>query len=251
MLRWQVNAWWRIFPIFTLAWFTYPWGPWGLVALVAVLACRELAQHHATAPQRFQWACLALLAAELLLMGWGYVEALALLPVWALWQVAQQWRHPSPERLLWLLFVLTCASLGVVLTLDRDWFFYLFVVTALNDVAQFLSGTCLGRHKIAQSISPNKTWAGLAGGVLTSALVSLALGRQLQLGSDQALLLSGVCLSLAGFGGDLLFSAAKRYLGIKDFSNLIPGHGGILDRVDSLVLTTPMLYALLHWAPGW
>lgn len=256
-LRLQVNAWWRIFPVFSLAWALYPWGPLLLLVLIAVLAWRELAQHHDTAPQRFQWACAALLVLQLLLVGTEVPGAIVLVPALALLQaLLLRWR-PDRQRLLWLLFLLLCAGLAFVLQLDRlpvdapvrrAWFFYLFAVTALNDVAQFISGKSLGRHKIAKTISPNKTWAGLAGGVLVSALVSLALGLHLQLAPAPFLLMLGVLLSLAGFLGDLMFSAAKRFLGLKDFSNLIPGHGGILDRADSLVLTAPLLYCVLRWS---
>lgn len=255
MLRLQVNAWWYIFPVFSVAWALYPWGPSVLVALIAVLAWRELAQHHPTAPRRFQWACAALLALQLALMDAEVPGAIALMPALMLLQFIWFWHQPSPARLLCLLFLLLCAGLGFVLQLEqlsldiaqrRAWFFYLFTVTALNDVAQFISGKCLGRQKIAKTLSPNKTWAGLLGGVVVSALVSLALGSHLQLASGPFLLALGAALSLAGFFGDLMFSAAKRALGLKDFSNLIPGHGGILDRADSLVLTAPVLYAVLH-----
>lgn len=256
-LRLQVNAWWWIFPVFSVAWALYPWGPGLLVVLIAVLAWRELALHHPTAPRRFQWACAALLALQLLLIGTEAPGAIALVPALALVQALLLWRRPGHQRLLWLLFLLLCAGLGFVLQLERlpvdepvrrAWFFYLFTVTALNDVAQFISGKCLGRQKIAKTISPNKTWAGLLGGVLASALISLALGLHLQLASAPFLLLLGALLSLAGFLGDLMFSAAKRALGLKDFSNLIPGHGGILDRADSLVLTAPVLYGVLRWS---
>jgi phosphatidate cytidylyltransferase len=99
-----------------------------------------------------------------------------------------------------------------------------------------------GKHKIAPLVSPNKTWQGLVGGVVVSVLTSVLLGRYLQLADGVFLGALGLLLSLVGFAGDLLFSSAKRWLGIKDFSQLIAGHGGILDRVDSLVLTAPLLY---------
>jgi len=132
--------------------------------------------------------------------------------------------------------------------LNLAWLFYLFILTALNDIAQFISGKLFGRHRIAPTVSPNKTWQGLFGGIAISQIVSLALGRYLGLADAPTLSLYGLLLSCAGFAGDLLFSAAKRRLGIKDFSALIPGHGGILDRVDSLVLTAPLLYCLLRSA---
>ena len=130
------------------------------------------------------------------------------------------------------------------------WLFYLFIVTALNDIGQFVSGKLFGNRKIAPSISPNKTWQGLAGGVVVSQLVTLALTSYLQLGSLGTMAGVALLLSLGGFFGDLMFSAAKRYLGIKDFSQLIPGHGGILDRIDSLVVTAPLLYILLLTLEG-
>ena len=256
-LRQQVNAWWWIFPVFSVAWVLYPLGPVLLVLLIGVLAWRELAAHHPSAPRRFQWACAAVLVLQVLLVGAGVPGGLALAPTLALLQALALWWRPTPQRLLWLLFLLLCAGLGFVLQVEhlplvaavrRDWFFYLFTVTALNDVAQFICGKTWGRHKVAKTISPNKTWAGLLGGVLASALLSVALGLHLQLAPWPFMLVLGVLLSLAGFMGDLVFSSAKRYLGIKDFSNLIPGHGGILDRDDSLVLTAPLLYCVLRWS---
>ncbi len=256
-LRSQVNAWWWILPIFSIAWVLYPWGPSLLVILITGLASRELASHHPSTPKSFQRGCIAVFALQMFLIGTEVPGAIALLPALALLELLMLWLRPGPKRLVWLVFLLLCAGLGFVLQLERlpldgpvrqAWFFYLFTVTALNDVAQFISGKCLGRHRIAKTISPNKTWAGLLGGVLASALVSLALGLHLQLASAHFLLLLGALLSLAGLLGDLMFSAAKRELGIKDFSNLIPGHGGILDRADSLVLTAPLLYGVLHWS---
>jgi phosphatidate cytidylyltransferase len=182
--------------------------------------------------------------------------AMAVLPAAATLQFALFWRSKHTDRLLHFLFLVVCAGLFYVVYLHdlqlatgngAAWFFLLFVVTALNDVGQFIFGKCFGKQKIAQRISPNKTWQGLMGGVLVSMGTALAIGRYLQLAPVGFLLPLGALMSLAGFWGDLSFSAAKRFLGIKDFSNLIPGHGGILDRVDSLVLTAPLLYIALRW----
>lgn len=169
-------------------------------------------------------------------------------------QVLHFFLQRQRNQLLALLFLLLCygltflsdlTQLALAPEIKQSWLFYLFVVTALNDIGQFISGKCYGKHAIAARISPNKTWQGLLGGMLLSMVVSVALGTFLQLAGMGKLLVLALLLSVGGFFGDLLFSAAKRYLGIKDFSRLIPGHGGILDRVDSLVLTAPLLYLVL------
>lgn len=211
MLSLQINAWWRIFPVVTLALLTYPFGMIALPMLVCLLAARELAAYHAQAS-----------------------------------------RH---RLVIWLVLMATIVSMVILAAFptlpfgahqNLAWLFYLFTLTALNDIAQFVFGKLFGRDRIAPRISPNKTWQGLAGGIAVSQLHSLVLGAYLDLASLPILALFGLLLSLAGFAGDLMFSAAKRRLGLKDFSTLIPGHGGILDRVDSLVLTAPSLYCLLR-----
>lgn len=253
-LRKQVNAWWFIFPIVSVSLLLYPVGPLLMALGIAVLAERELALHHIGPRWRFRAPCLALL----LLLTWGVFHG-ALDPAWILlWLLLAQTLHfllrRQGNQLLLLLFLLLCYGLSFLQDLlhlpfppkvNLAWFFYLFALTALNDIAQFVSGKCFGKHAIAARISPGKTWQGLAGGVLVCMLVSVSLGSYLHLAAVGQLLALSLLLSLGGFAGDLIFSAAKRYLGIKDFSQLIPGHGGILDRVDSLVLTAPLLYAAL------
>ncbi|MEO6853214.1 MAG: phosphatidate cytidylyltransferase, partial [Rhodoferax sp.] len=198
-----------------------------------------------------QWVCAAVLVLQTALALHSAAMATALLLALLLVQAVVFGLRRQPAQMVLLLFLLLCAGLSFLPhllqrspmpTVNLAWFFYLFAVTALNDIAQFVCGKCFGRHRLAARVSPNKTWQGLAGGVLASLAVSAALGGYLQLASLPLLLALGLLLSLAGVAGDLVFSAAKRRLGIKDFSQLIPGHGGILDRVDSLVLTAPLLY---------
>lgn len=264
-LRHQVNAWWRLFPFVSAAWLSHPWGPWLLWLLIAVFAGRELACHRAHAPRGFQLGCAALWAGQLgmLVVAWNAAEAvwvLAGLPAVCLVLAAVYvLRRRRRDDLLVLVFAVACAGVAFMVCLPRlasasgadaaAWFFFLMTVTALNDIAQFVSGKRFGKQKIARRISPNKTWQGLLGGVLASALVAWLLGRWLGLAGQGYLLVLGLAISLTGFGGDLMFSAAKRRLGLKDFSNLLPGHGGILDRVDSLVLTAPLLCLALYFVP--
>jgi phosphatidate cytidylyltransferase len=121
----------------------------------------------------------------------------------------------------------------------------LLVATEFNDVAQYVWGKTLGRRKIVPTVSPNKTWEGFLGGwVSTAALIWFA-GPYLTPLSGVGLAIVAVSLPLAGFAGDVTMSAIKRDIGVKDTSHLIPGHGGLLDRVDSLTFTAPLYFHLL------
>lgn len=119
---------------------------------------------------------------------------------------------------------------------------FLVVVTEVGDVSQFLWGKLVGRRPIAPSISPNKTRGGLAGGTLTAAAISAAAAPLLTPMSAGVGALVGIGLALAGFLGDLMLSAVKRRAEVKDTGTLIPGHGGVLDRVDSLTMTAPLFF---------
>ena len=119
---------------------------------------------------------------------------------------------------------------------------YLVLLTQLNDVAQYVWGKALGRHRIVPAVSPGKTREGLLGGLLTTAVLAIVLAPLLTpFGLPQAAGV-GLGLSLAGFVGDITISAIKRDAGIKDSGGLIPGHGGVLDRVDSLTYTAPLFF---------
>lgn len=133
----------------------------------------------------------------------------------------------------------TGAGVGLVL--------YLLFLTQFNDVAQYVWGKTLGRHKIAPRVSPQKTWEGFVGGVLTTIALGAALSGWLTPLSLPQGLMAGALISVAGFFGDLTMSAVKRDLQIKDTSNLIPGHGGILDRLDSLTFTAPLFFHYIYY----
>ncbi len=120
---------------------------------------------------------------------------------------------------------------------------------AVGDIGAYAVGSRFGRRAIAPSVSPNKTWEGFAGGVAAAALLgTLMLPLD---GSSSALRGAGVGLlvGIAGFLGDLVASMVKRDLGVKDLGHMLPGHGGILDRVDGLLLALPLGYALLVLLP--
>lgn len=125
--------------------------------------------------------------------------------------------------------------------------FFLLVATQANDVLQYVCGKLIGRRKILPTVSPNKTWEGFLGGwLLTGALIWWAAPVFTPIDATGRIMLA-VLMPLAGFAGDVTMSAVKRDLGVKDTSNLIPGHGGVLDRLDSLTFTAPLYFHLLAY----
>lgn len=127
---------------------------------------------------------------------------------------------------------------------------FLIVITQLNDVFQFVSGKLFGRRKIMPLISPKKTWEGFVGGVVLTSILSASTAPFLTPLTRGQGLAVGACLAIFGFFGDVLMSAIKRDLGIKDFSQLLPGHGGVLDRIDSLVISAPLFFHLIRFFQG-
>ena len=123
--------------------------------------------------------------------------------------------------------------------------FFLLLAVESNDVFQYLVGKLVGRHRIAPRVSPNKTWGGFLGGWLLSALLILALGPVFTPLRGLGLWVVALSLPVGGFAGDLTFSAIKRDIGVKDTSGFIPGHGGVLDRVDSLTFAAPLYFHLV------
>ncbi|MBD2189136.1 phosphatidate cytidylyltransferase [Pseudanabaena sp. FACHB-723] len=119
---------------------------------------------------------------------------------------------------------------------------YLLLLTEINDIAQYIFGKLFGRHKIIPKVSPKKTVEGLLGGVVTTTGLAIVLAPWLTPFDLLHSACLGLLLSLTGFVGDVNISALKRDLGIKDSGNLLPGHGGILDRIDSLTYTAPLFF---------
>lgn len=123
---------------------------------------------------------------------------------------------------------------------------FLIMMTEMNDIFQYCWGKALGRRKVAPSVSPGKTYAGLIGGVVSTVVLACLIGPILTPMDIPRSLLSGVIIAVAGFAGDLCMSALKRDLQIKDFGATLPGHGGVLDRVDSLVFSAPLFFQFIN-----
>jgi phosphatidate cytidylyltransferase len=127
---------------------------------------------------------------------------------------------------------------------------YLVFLTQFNDVAQYLWGKSLGRRKAMPTVSPGKTVEGLVGGVATTVLLAWLLAPYLTPLDTPRSIAAGLLIGTSGFIGDVVISALKRDLGIKDSGTLLPGHGGILDRVDSLSYTAPLFFHFMWYFYG-
>ena len=175
--------------------------------------------------------------------------------------VGAMWHRSSPKEMLQTavatLFPVVFVGLGLAFLVGlrrapgndgEDLLMLLFTCVIFADTAAFYVGKAVGKRAMAPLISPNKSWegavAGVAGSVLAALIAHLWFYQRLPL--FHALLLGGV-LGMAAVLGDLAESMVKRSAGIKDSSHLLPGHGGVLDRLDSLLFAGPLLYYYYHW----
>jgi phosphatidate cytidylyltransferase len=128
----------------------------------------------------------------------------------------------------------------------KQWIVFLYLVIWASDTGAYYIGSSLGKHKLYPKISPKKSVEGLIGGMLAAAGVALLCRAWFlpAVGVLEAAVL-GLVLAVAGTLGDLVESLFKRSVGVKDSGNLIPGHGGILDRMDSMLFAAPVLYYYL------
>jgi phosphatidate cytidylyltransferase len=184
---------------------------------------------------------------------WGFL----LVTVFAL--AALLWRRTRMADHLggwWLAAVLYTGVLGAHIVLIRPlddgqrWLILLLAATFATDTAAYAVGRLLGRHRLWPAVSPNKTWEGFAGGLIGGAVAAVAALFLLDLAdaiATEALVAVAIVLPLAAVAGDLLESAIKRRMGVKDMSGLLPGHGGFADRVDSVLVAATCLYWIVRW----
>jgi phosphatidate cytidylyltransferase len=124
--------------------------------------------------------------------------------------------------------------------------FFFVLVVQMSDVLQYVWGKTLGRDKIAPNVSPNKTWAGFIGGVASATLIGTLMWWITPFTPAQAAGMS-LAICLMGFAGGLVMSAIKRDRGVKDFGSIIEGHGGVLDRIDSICFAAPVFFHLTRY----
>ena len=127
---------------------------------------------------------------------------------------------------------------------------YLIFAVEINDVAAFTCGKLFGRHKLRENISPNKTIEGSLGAIAVSMLMPWLLWFSFPHFDPLHLILTGLIVGIGGQVGDLVISFIKRDIGIKDMGAVISGHGGVLDRIDSMIFVAPIFFHMVRWFHG-
>ena len=263
----RIRAWWIMVAVFAIAVWTGGIGSIVLFALMSLLALREfvtLAPTHREDHRTLLWAFFAVTPLQYYLIGIRWYGLFAIMiPVYAFVLVAvSNVIAGRTDRFLertatihWGLMVCVyCVSHApALLMLDIPGYrtnakllVFLVLVVQISDVLQYVFGKLFGKHPVAPVISPNKTWEGFGGGVLTASLVGTAIWWATPFTPVQAFALS-VAITLAGFAGGLVMSAIKRDRGVKDYGALIAGHGGMLDRIDSLCFAAPVFFHLTRY----
>lgn len=164
----------------------------------------------------------------------------------------------SSAKILWglLAFGLGLSHLGYLINIPgyhglridgKSLLLFLVVTTEFNDVAQYFWGKLFGKHKILPVISPKKTWEGFIGGVVTAIAVCFLFKFLTPFKAVYEIVFVSLAISISGFFGDVVMSAVKRDMSVKDFGTAIPGHGGILDRLDSISFTAPIFFHIIRY----
>jgi phosphatidate cytidylyltransferase len=264
----RTRAWWIMIGIFSVAMLVGPLGAMLLFAFISFLALREYVSLIPTAPADHRtlfWAFFVVTPLQywILYRGW-YGVASIMIPVYAFLFVpmrlvlAQEVAGflDRAARIHWGLMVCVyCISYAPALLIlnipgyqgqSAKLLLFLVIVVQLSDVFQYIWGKLLGKRKIAPLVSPNKTWEGFLGGIATASLLGMSLWWMTPFSPWQALAIS-LMITLLGFAGGLIMSAIKRDRGVKDFGSIIQGHGGILDRVDSICFSAPVFFHLTRF----
>lgn len=234
----RTRSWWIMIVIGGVALAAGPPGILALFALLSLLALREF-----LADPKWKTPLVLAVAIQYALIAAGSDWFLLWIPACAF--IACRAR---PDTAWGLLICVYGVSHAPALLLRHNALLVLFVVLIAqsSDVFQYLFGRLLGSHPVAPRISPSKTVEGLVGGLAAAALLGWCLTSIVPFSAPQAACLA-FAIAAAGFLGGLLLSAVKRRRGIKDWGGLIAGHGGVLDRLDSLYLSAPLFFHLTGW----
>ena len=269
----RIKAWWVMVAVFLLA---VAIGPLGSVILFALMSFLALREYLALSPtmradhRTLLWLVFVVLPLNYLLVASRWYGLFAIfIPVYGfIWlQVRAAISGATEEfldrtaRIQWgmMVTIYFLSYVPALLMLDIPGYsadgrnfalvMFLVIVAQASDVLQYVVGKLAGRHPIAPRVSPNKTAEGFAGGVVLASLLGAGLYRMTPFQPLHAGAMAFV-ICLMGFAGGLIMSATKRDSGIKDFGTLLPGHGGMLDRIDSLCFSAPVFFHLTRYFYG-
>lgn len=137
-------------------------------------------------------------------------------------------------------------SASFLVSLELKWIIYAIFITVLTDTFAYIFGILLGKHKLIPRLSPKKTVEGSIGGILGAVLFTIAFHRYYQLDLSALIIVASVIISIMSQIGDLFASYLKRMAGVKDYGKILIGHGGFMDRIDSLLVVGPLVYFLVN-----
>ena len=260
----RLRAWWVLVGVYTAAWLLGPTGSIALFGVISFLALREFITLTPTRQgdhRALFWIFFVITPLQYYLVAiQAYDFFTVLIPIYAFLFIpirnaiagdCEQFLERT-AKIQWALMVCVyCVSYAPALLALRIpgyqqnavLLFYFVLVVQLSDVLQYCWGKTCGRRLIAPRVSPHKTWEGFLGGVLSATAVGTALWWATPFSPAQAFGMS-LAITLMGFGGGLVMSAIKRDRRVKDYGTLLPGHGGMLDRIDSLCFAAPVFYLL-------
>ncbi len=267
-LKMRTRSWWTMAVIFVLATMVHPTISFVAIGLLSFAALREMVSISKNIREVDRpvliWGYLAVPIQYYLAYKGYYSLFLIFIPILMhLWipfmlvvrgvtQDIGRAMSVMPSQLM--LTVFGVSHLAYLLSLPdlpnyelggRGLLLFVVFITQMNDVFQFTWGKSFGRLKILPTVSPNKTWEGFVGGIITSTIMGYYL-RFLTPFSERDAILISFLVACTGFVGDVVVSAIKRDIGKKDTGDTIPGHGGILDRIDSLAMTSPVFFHLVY-----
>jgi phosphatidate cytidylyltransferase len=265
----RIRAWWMMTAVFGLALAT---GGIGSVVLFGFTSFMALREFITLTPTRYGdhralfWAFFIVIPLQYTLLAVQWyglfsilipVYVFLLLPIRAAAAGETENFLERTARIQWgLMICVYCVShapaILMLLTIpgyegqNAKLLFYFVLICEMSDVLQYVFGKTMGRHAVAPLVSPNKTWEGLVGGVISTIAIGTALWWATPFTPIEA---AGMCtaITLMGFGGGLVMSAIKRDRGIKDWGTALEGHGGFLDRLDSLCFAAPVFFHLTRY----
>ncbi|MBV8583477.1 MAG: phosphatidate cytidylyltransferase [Candidatus Eremiobacteraeota bacterium] len=269
-LNQRINAWWAMCLVFGLTLVVGPTGSLVLFGLLSFLALREyvtLIQTRRADHRTLFWTFFLFTPLQYYLLSIKWTGFFIVIPVYAFLFIPATMALAGDTKsfleraakIQWgLMICVYCLSYAPALLLlqihdgygpDAKLLLYLVIVCQLNDVLQYVFGKLFGRRKIAPLVSPNKTWEGFVGGTLTATAIGAGLWWLTPFTPAISAVVA-LIITLLGFAGGLVMSAIKRDRGVKDFGAIIQGHGGILDRMDSVIFAAPVFFHIVRFFYG-